>query len=431
MGVSNNNYMLMFKLTDLMVALSMMRAGIRRNNTDAMLSGRQRFAPVFYTGPNHTYQRLLLRDTLQRVQAPPVIQQYLRATTSFTVTGDETRGEGGDFILEAKNRETKAWIPPGLPSIDQWRHASRCSERLKGVREAVLSRSGVLQTEFSDTNIPIQDSVDLVRADLRRRKYLDQPYHPAEYLTGVGGEYLHPDFANFDVVARHNYDVFKRRMLGEELEMHRLCVEPTDDDVEKLTKAELVAKLTAKLAASVPMPEQADAGSRRLGHGLRVFFTIEAHLAGLDLGAIVVFRRQICINPNDALQPSFDQGLAKPAHVTLERMWPTGKTSLEAIRPICRGWAWSRPASNRSIFRRVQARDRLLCVQEEYGVLWDMLSRLSPPAVSAPVYDWAGARQVLAQAEMAKKAAVLLRALLNTDREGGVDIGATLLGHLA
>ncbi|KAF0312109.1 hypothetical protein FJT64_017088 [Amphibalanus amphitrite] len=108
MGVSNSNYMLMFKLTDLMVTLSMMRAGIRRNNTNAMLSGRQRFAPVFYTGPNDTYQRLLLRDTLQRVQAPPVIQQYLRAATSFTVTGDETRGEGGDFILEAKNRETKA-----------------------------------------------------------------------------------------------------------------------------------------------------------------------------------------------------------------------------------------------------------------------------------------------------------------------------------
>ena len=35
--VVNNNYSLMFKLMDLVVALSMMRAGIRRNNADAML----------------------------------------------------------------------------------------------------------------------------------------------------------------------------------------------------------------------------------------------------------------------------------------------------------------------------------------------------------------------------------------------------------
>ena len=112
-GVKNSNYTMLFKLVDLIVALTMMRAGIRQNNADAMLSGRQKFAPVFYAGQHSIYQRLLLRDMLQRVQAPVVIQRYLRETTSYTVSGDDTRGEGGDFILEAKNRWTKAWIPPG------------------------------------------------------------------------------------------------------------------------------------------------------------------------------------------------------------------------------------------------------------------------------------------------------------------------------
>ena len=112
-GVVNNNYVLTFKLMDLLVSLTMMRAGIRRNDNNAMLSGRQKMAPVFYTGQHGTHQRLLLRDMLQRVQAPATIQRYLRETTSYTVSGDETRGEGGDFILEAKNREAKAWIPPG------------------------------------------------------------------------------------------------------------------------------------------------------------------------------------------------------------------------------------------------------------------------------------------------------------------------------
>ena len=57
-GAVNNNYVMMCKLMDLVVALTMMRAGIRRNNADAMLSGRQKFAPMFFTGQHSTYQRL-------------------------------------------------------------------------------------------------------------------------------------------------------------------------------------------------------------------------------------------------------------------------------------------------------------------------------------------------------------------------------------
>ena len=78
--VTNNNYTMMSKLMDQMVALT---SGIRRNNADAMLSGRQKIAPIFYAGQHTTYQRLLLRDMLQRAQAPAVVQRHLRETTSY------------------------------------------------------------------------------------------------------------------------------------------------------------------------------------------------------------------------------------------------------------------------------------------------------------------------------------------------------------
>ena len=113
-GSTNNNYVLMNKLCDYVLATSVMRAGVRRNNNEAMLAGRQRAATLFFTGPNHTYQRLVVRDMVQRVQVPQPVKRFLEVRTSYTVSGESTRGEGGDFVLENKNRQTKSWLPPGI-----------------------------------------------------------------------------------------------------------------------------------------------------------------------------------------------------------------------------------------------------------------------------------------------------------------------------
>ena len=97
-----------------------------------------------------------------------------------------------------------------------------------------------------------------MRADLRRRKYLHHPHSAVEYMTGVAGDYMHPDFVNFDVLARQNYSAFKSRMLGEDSAPQRLCIEPSDDSVESLTKAELVNALVAKIASSTSGSERDD-----------------------------------------------------------------------------------------------------------------------------------------------------------------------------
>ena len=104
----------------------------------------------------------------------------------------------------------------------------------------------------------MSDSIDHVRADLRRRQYLSSPHRAVEYVTGVGGDYMHPEFVNFDVLARQNYSAFKARLIGENSDPHRLCIEPSDDSVENLSKAELVNALTAKIASSVTGAERDD-----------------------------------------------------------------------------------------------------------------------------------------------------------------------------
>ena len=97
-----------------------------------------------------------------------------------------------------------------------------------------------------------------MRADLRRRKYLEQPHVAVEYMTNVTGEFLHPEFVNFDVLAKNNYEAFKTRMLGEDRLMQRLCIEPSDDSVEKLTKSEMVHALRSTITSTTHGVERVD-----------------------------------------------------------------------------------------------------------------------------------------------------------------------------
>ena len=69
-------------------------------------------------------------------------------------------------------------------------------------------------------------------------------------MTSVTGESLHPDLVNFDILAKQNYERFKARMLGEETLMQRLYIEPSDESVEKLSKAEMVDALKAKITST-------------------------------------------------------------------------------------------------------------------------------------------------------------------------------------
>ena len=112
-NAQNNDYIMMHKFCDLVLATSLMRAGIRRNNSEALLAGRQRAALVFFTGPHRTYQRLIIRDMVQRAQMPDPMKTFVDNRSAYSASGEPTRGEGGDFVLESKNRQTKSWLPPG------------------------------------------------------------------------------------------------------------------------------------------------------------------------------------------------------------------------------------------------------------------------------------------------------------------------------
>lgn len=116
-----------------MLALYLFRAAIRRNNSELIMASRVKLSPLFY-GLNMThYQEIHLRDVVQRVCMPESFLEFITRNESFSVSGHPNKGEGGDFILEARNRCTKMWMPPGPPTQETWLRVCRNQDGLDKV----------------------------------------------------------------------------------------------------------------------------------------------------------------------------------------------------------------------------------------------------------------------------------------------------------
>lgn len=79
------------------------------------------------------YMETFIRDSFLRIQCPDKLRKFLEDNESYSVSGNESKGEGGDFVLEAKNRRTKMWIPSGVPDNNKWLNVCRCIDKLEKV----------------------------------------------------------------------------------------------------------------------------------------------------------------------------------------------------------------------------------------------------------------------------------------------------------
>ena len=72
-------------------------------------------------------------DLKMRLLAPPEIQNYISDNESFSTSGHASKGEGGDFVLENRNKRIKSLIPKGVPTEDVWLQACRSFDTLDKV----------------------------------------------------------------------------------------------------------------------------------------------------------------------------------------------------------------------------------------------------------------------------------------------------------
>lgn len=142
MGISNG-YLIGLKCTDFYQMLCLVTVwhctsleqnkGIRRNNSDAINIAKARFAPLFFGLSMPFYMETFFRDSVLRTKCPPELLNFLKKHESYSVSGNDCKGEGGDFVLESFNRNVKRLLPSGLPNEQGWIRACRNVERLAKV----------------------------------------------------------------------------------------------------------------------------------------------------------------------------------------------------------------------------------------------------------------------------------------------------------
>ncbi|KAK3098397.1 hypothetical protein FSP39_019148 [Pinctada imbricata] len=116
-----------------LLPLYFFRCGVRRNNHRYLLCGKSVFSDLFYITNMINYQEIEYRDIKTRVSAPSEIYNFIKQFESYSVSGHPSKGEGGDFILEAWNRKIKRMLPPGLPSVNDWIRVCKNIEHLDEV----------------------------------------------------------------------------------------------------------------------------------------------------------------------------------------------------------------------------------------------------------------------------------------------------------
>jgi hypothetical protein len=259
--VKNPNYNLIFDLTfNIFLALKLYRSGIRRNHSKYALAARQKVAPLMYLGKHAIYQQLLISDMSNRVNAPGEVKEYMDRNEAFSRSGDDTRGEGGDYVTEAENRTLKSHLPPGIPTEENWRVASRLDRHLKKLRRSVFERACLRDPNDEKTStFNFEEEIQMFRSRIRVSGMLKNPRVPRP-LRSIDGKDLDEDLVNFYFTACDSYASYKS---GEQASK-QIFVTPQDratyNKIENRTIREIESQITDLLVA---FPNQQKAEENR------------------------------------------------------------------------------------------------------------------------------------------------------------------------
>ena len=147
--------------------------GIRRNNHLLAKSGKYMFKECFHGRCYPKYQSIEIHDTLQHQVLPESIQTLLDNHTSISRSDDKSKGEDCDFILEELNKETKKWLPRGVPKEKVWYNVCRNLETLQSLRDQVMSDLGLTQeSQMGYRQVKVEPGIEVWRTELRKSDVL-------------------------------------------------------------------------------------------------------------------------------------------------------------------------------------------------------------------------------------------------------------------
>ena len=191
---SDPNYMYLLEMTTIYSqSIINFRMGIRRNNSLLVQSAKLMSRGLFH-GRNHPrYQCIEIVDSMQRELMPEEMTYFVESHESMSKTGDKSRGQGFDFILEELNKEIKVWMHRGVPTDNMWLSVCRNHDFLKSIRETLLNSVSVSK-ENATKKLNLEAGIEDWSVCLRDVAYLTK--HSLLH-TSVSGKTLHQELIQF------------------------------------------------------------------------------------------------------------------------------------------------------------------------------------------------------------------------------------------
>ena len=187
-----------------LLSFSLLTEAVRKNHHQRIITARVQFAPLFYSFHHPKYQRLHFRDILQRVQMPKELRNYINANESFSVSGKDNAGQGGDFVHEELDKRIKSLLPPIMPTNDIWTRVCRKLTDLEEIRDNAIN---IVTTKKRYENF--SNEVTMLRQEIRSNfSFVNNPYTYSN-VKSIEGYDL--DFALVEIKysAEENYQSYK------------------------------------------------------------------------------------------------------------------------------------------------------------------------------------------------------------------------------
>lgn len=192
-----------------------------------------------------------IRDFMIRMQCTSVASEFIANHESYSVSGNECKGEGGDFVLENLNRSSKSFMPPGMPSKERWKIIYRNMDRLDKIKsnlQTVLSLTEK-DTDYMYTS-DITDKITSFRTLIRQKQHFKQTT-----LTTLSNKPTDSKLLQFSEHAQQNKDIHYSHITTHKLssrqkltpifilEEHR----QKHSDIANKTKADFILHIQTRL----------------------------------------------------------------------------------------------------------------------------------------------------------------------------------------
>ncbi|XP_041466282.1 uncharacterized protein LOC121416832 isoform X2 [Lytechinus variegatus] len=270
-------------------AIINLRKGLRTNNADLVMAGRIKHAPIFH-GRNHPkYQAIEIMELANFLSAPPPVQEFLARHSSYSASGDPTKGEDLDFVLENLNKQSKDWIPRGVPTEHEWLRIFRNLDKLNEIRQETLHSMGqsTSSTPRSTSHDPAADDIKAWRIFIRESGYLSSPMTSGP-ISAINGEELDPSLICLTTTGTKRRRHFASKLLsaGDIPKPDPVLVTKSEradfEDISKQTKERISQRIEALISSvaddvskDILMKELGQLKSRRKEELIGLFYRLK------------------------------------------------------------------------------------------------------------------------------------------------------------